>query len=110
MRHWFYILEIIIISLDFGGSFMDKTYVIWWHSRFVEEIDREFTTFEDIVDKTSKVIKYLDKLKALEITGKIRIKQTGTLNPIYIDVLDNKVESEVENNPLVEILDDPGVI
>lgn len=89
---------------------MDKTYVIWWHSRFVEEINRELTTFEDILDKTSKIIKHLDKLKALEITGKIRIKQTGTLNPIYIEVLDNKVESEVENNPLVEILDDPGII
>jgi hypothetical protein len=89
---------------------MNKTYVIWWHSQFVDEIDREVTTFEDILDKTSKIIKHLDQLKALETTEKIRIKQTGTLNPIYIEILDNKVESEVENNPLVEILDDPGVI
>lgn len=89
---------------------MDKTYVIWWHSKFVDEINRDATTIEDIVDKASETLRYLDKLKVLEKKGKIKIKVTGSLNPIYIQILDNSVESEVVNNPLVEILDERWIV
>jgi len=41
---------------------MDKTYVIWWHTKFIDEIDRETTTIEDIVDKVNKTLKHLNKL------------------------------------------------
>jgi hypothetical protein len=91
-----------------GGN-MEKVYVIWWHSKFVDELDREAVTIEDIVDKTDKILKHLKKLKLLEKEGKIKVKITGTLNPVYIRILDPSVEYKVANNPLVELYDEIGI-
>ena len=85
---------------------MSKSYVIWWHSQFIDEINRDATTIEDIVDKASKTIDQLQELKELEKKGKIRVKATHTLNPIYIEILDESIESKVANNPIIEILDE----
>jgi len=81
---------------------MLKTYVIWWHSKFIDEINMETTTISDIVDKTNKTIKHLQELQKFEASGKIKVKTTGSLNPIYLEVIDPSVESEVARNPLVE--------
>jgi hypothetical protein len=83
---------------------MLKTYVIWWHSKFIEEIDRSATTIAEIVDKISKTVKLLEKLRRLERLGKIKVKLTGSLNPIYIEIMDPSVEAQVAKNPLVETL------
>jgi hypothetical protein len=83
---------------------MLKTYVIWWHSKFIDEIDRGATTIAQIVDTISKTVKHLEKLRRLEQTGKIKVRLAGSLNPIYLDILDPSVESEVAKNPLVETL------
>jgi hypothetical protein len=83
---------------------MLKTYVIWWHSKFIDEIDRSATTIAEIVDTISKTVKLLEKLMRLEGAGKIKIKLTGSLNPIFIEIIDPSVESEVARNPLVETL------
>ena len=88
---------------------MDKTYVIWWHTKFIDEIDRETTTIEDIVNNVNKTLKHLNKLKTLEKEGKIKIKVTNTLNPVYIQILDPSVESKVANNPLVELYEEIGI-
>lgn len=82
---------------------MSKRYVIWWHSKFVDEISRENTTIQDITDKTSKILGHLEKLKVLEEEGKITVEDTGTLNPIIIKILDSSIEPEVVNNPIVEV-------
>jgi predicted PilT family ATPase len=81
---------------------MDKKYVIWWHS-YVEDINREATTIKDISDSVTKTLEELNKLKELETKGKIRVRHVGTLNPLFIDILDPSVESEVANNPIVDI-------
>lgn len=77
--------------------------MIWWHSKFIDEINREATTIEDIVDKASRTIYYLEKLQKLENAGKIKVKNTGSINPIFIDILDQSIESEVSENPIVEV-------
>lgn len=84
---------------------MSKTYMIWWHSKFVDEISRDATTIEDIVDKAGKTLDDLEKLRILENQGKIKVKVTGTLNPFYIEVLDDSVDEDVKSNPLVEAAD-----
>jgi hypothetical protein len=89
---------------------MDKTYVIWWHTKFIDEIDRETTTIKDIVDNVNKTLKHLNQLKTLEKEGKIKIKVSNTLNPIYIQILDPSVESKVANNPLVELYEEIGIV
>jgi hypothetical protein len=76
--------------------------MIWWHSKFIDEIDREETTIEDIVEKAGKTIYYLEKLKDLEKMGKIKVKETGSINPIFIEVLDKSIELELSENPIVE--------
>ena len=81
---------------------MDKKYVIWWHS-YVEDINRDATTIKDISDSVTKTLEELNKLKDLEIKGKIRVRHAGTLNPLFIDILDPSIESEVANNPIVDI-------
>jgi hypothetical protein len=81
---------------------MDKKYVIWWHS-YVEDINREATTIKDISDSVTKTLEELNKLKELETKGKIRVRHVGTLNPLFIDILDPSVESEVAKNPIVDI-------
>lgn len=83
---------------------MLNTYVIWWHSKFIDEINMETTTIAEIVDKTSKTIKHLKQLQKLEDMGKIKVKPTGSLNPIYLEIVDPSIESEVAGNPLVETL------
>jgi hypothetical protein len=47
-------------------------------------------------------MKDLEKLQQLEKAGKIKVKLTGSLNPIYIEITDPSVESKVARNPLVE--------
>ncbi len=84
---------------------MSKAYMIWWHSRFVDEINRDVNTIDDILDKAGKTLKHLEELKQLEKEDKIKVKVTKTLNPIYIQVLDESIESEVANNPIVEVAD-----
>jgi hypothetical protein len=83
---------------------MVKNYVIWWHSKFIDEIDRSTTSIAEIIEKIGKTVKLLEKLKRLEDAGKIKVRPTGSLNPIYIDVVDPSVESRVVQNPLVEIM------
>ena len=82
---------------------MAKTYMIWWHSKYIDEINRDATTIAEIVDKMHKTMKDLEKLKQLEDAGKIKVKLTGSLNPIYIEIVDPLVESEVARNPIVEM-------
>jgi hypothetical protein len=81
---------------------MSKTYVIWWHSKFIDEINREAPTIKAIIDKTQQTLTYLQDLEQLEQQGKLSMKLTGSLNPIYLTILDPTVESEVAHNPLVE--------
>lgn len=81
---------------------MSKTYVIWWHTKYIDEIDRDATTIGGIIDKVNETLKDLEKLRILEDEGKIKVNVTGTLNPIYIQILDKSIESEVANNPIVE--------
>lgn len=81
---------------------MSKKYVIWWHN-YIEEIDREATTIKEISDSVTKTLKDLNKLKDLEKKGKIKVRHVGTLNPLFIDILDPSVESEIANNPIVDI-------
>ncbi len=83
---------------------MLRTYVIWWHSKFIDEINMETTSIAEIVDKTNKTLESLKRLQKLEASGKIKVKPTGSLNPIYLEIVDPTVESEVGKNPLVEIL------
>jgi len=82
---------------------MTKTFMIWWHSKYIDEINREATTIAEIVDKMHKTMKDLEKLKQLEDAGKIKVKLTGSLNPIYIDIVDPTVEPQVARNPIVEM-------
>jgi DNA repair photolyase len=84
---------------------MTKIYMIWWHSKYIDEIDREVTTITEIVDKMHMMMKNLEELKQLEKTGKIKVKLTGSLNPIYIKIVDPSAEPEVARNPLVEVMD-----
>jgi len=83
---------------------MAKNYAIWWHSKYIDEINREATTIAEIVDKMHKTMKDLEKLKRLENVGKIKVRLTDSLNPIYIEIMDPSVESEVARNPLVETM------
>ncbi|MBN1861080.1 MAG: hypothetical protein JW840_06425 [Candidatus Thermoplasmatota archaeon] len=84
---------------------MGKTYVIWWHSKFVDEINRDSPSIAAIVEKTQKTLMYLQELQELEAQGKITMKLKGSLNPMYLQVIDPAVESVLANNPLVEVLD-----
>jgi hypothetical protein len=88
--------------MPLGGGKMVKKYMIWWHS-YVEEINRDATTIKDISNSVSKTLKELNKLKELENKGKIKVRHVGTLNPLFIDILDPSIESEVANNPIVDV-------
>ncbi len=81
---------------------MAKTYLIWWYSKYNDEINRKATTITEIVDKMYKTMKDLEKLKQLEDAGKIKLKFTGSLNPIQNEIMDPSVEFEVARNPIVE--------
>jgi hypothetical protein len=81
---------------------MKKRYMVWWHS-YVDEIHKENVTLKDIYKSVSRSIKDLNKLVTLEDKGKIKVKNTETLNPIFIEILDSSIESQVVNNPIVDV-------
>ena len=81
---------------------MKKRYMIWWHS-YVDDISRDAITLKDVSNSVAKALNDLNKLKILEQKGKIRVKDVGTLNPLYIEILDESIEEEVENNPIVDV-------
>jgi hypothetical protein len=81
---------------------MSKTYVIWWHSKFIDEINHEAPTINAIIEKTQQTLTYLQELGRLEQQGKLSMELRGSLNPIYLTILDPTVESQVAHNPLVE--------
>jgi hypothetical protein len=81
---------------------MKKRYMVWWHN-YVNDIDSEDTTLKKIFESVSKALKDLGELKLLEEQGKIKVKKTQTLNPIFIEILDKSVELEVINNPIVDV-------
>jgi len=83
---------------------MGKTYVIWWHSAFIDEINRDAITLAQIVDTTNRTMKHLQELQKLEANRQIKVKTTEALNPIYLEIINPAVESQVAKNPLVEIL------
>ena len=39
----------------------------------------------------------------LEKKGKIKVREVGTLNPLFIDILDQTIEKKVVNNPIVDV-------
>jgi Asp-tRNA(Asn)/Glu-tRNA(Gln) amidotransferase B subunit len=88
-----------------GRKKMTKTYVIWWHSKFVDEINHDNPTIATIVEKTKKTLMHLQELQELEEKGKITMKLKGSLNPIYLQIKDPTVESILGKNPLVKTLD-----
>ena len=81
---------------------MAKNYMIWWHN-YIGEINADATTIKEISDSVSKMLVELNKLKELELKGKIKVRNIGTLNPLFIDILDPSIESEVANNPIVDV-------
>jgi hypothetical protein len=83
---------------------MKKRYMIWWHS-YVDDISRDVLTIEEVSNSVSKALKDLNKLKVFEQQGKIKVKEVSTLNPLYIEILDESVEEEVANNPIVDVED-----
>jgi len=84
------------------GVDMVKRYMIWWHS-FVDNIDRDAATLEEVYDSVSKTLEEINKLKLLEQEGKIKVKEIGALNPLFIDIIDKSVEQDVINNPIVDV-------
>jgi len=81
---------------------MKKRYLIWWHS-YVDDISADATTIKEVSDSVTRTLNKLNELKKLEEQGKIKVKHKGTLNPLYIEILDQSIESKVENNPLVDV-------
>ena len=81
---------------------MKKRYMIWWHS-FVDNINGDATSLEEVYASVSKTLEEINKLKLLEQDGKIKVKEIGTLNPLFIDILDESVEEDVINNPIVDV-------
>lgn len=81
---------------------MSKRYMIWWHS-FVDNISRDATSLSEVYDSVSKTLEAIKKLKNLEKKGKIKVREVGTLNPLFIDILDQTIEEKVVNNPIVDV-------
>jgi hypothetical protein len=81
---------------------MKKRYMVWWHS-YVDEIHKENVTLKDIYKSVSKSLEDLNKLVALEDKGEIKVKNSETLNPIFIEILDSSIESQIVNNPIVDV-------
>lgn len=88
-----------------GRKEMPKTYMVWWHSVFVDEINRDQPTIAAIVQQTHKMLQYLEELQHLEEQGKITMTLKGSLNPLYLHVKDPSVEQTLAKNPLVETLE-----
>ena len=76
--------------------------MVWWHS-YVNDIHKEDVTLKDIYDSVSRALEDLNSLIELENQGKIKVKDSETLNPIFIDILDESIESQVAKNPIVDI-------
>ena len=70
---------------------MGKKYMIWWHS-YVDNINRDDTSIKEVTESVNKTLKSLEKLKILEEQGKIKVKHIGTLNPLFIDIIDKSIE------------------
>jgi len=79
--------------------------MVWWHS-YVDDIHKEDVTLRDIYKSVSKALVDLDKLILLEDQGKIKVIDTETLNPIYIEILDKSIENQVAKNPIVDVDED----
>ena len=79
--------------------------MVWWHS-YVDDIHKEDVTLRDIYKSVSKALVDLDKLILLEDQGKIKVIDTETLNPIYIEILDKLIENQVAKNPIVDVDED----
>jgi len=84
---------------------LKKRYMVWWHS-YVDDIHKEDVTLRDIYKSVSKALVDLDKLILLEDQGKIKVIDTETLNPIYIEILDKSIENQVAKNPIVDVDED----
>jgi len=69
----------------------------------MDDIHGENLTLKEIYNSVLKALKDLNKLKVLEEKGKIKVQDTESINPIFIEILDEKVESEVINNPIVDV-------
>jgi len=80
---------------------MKKKYMIWWHS-YVDAISHDATTLKEVSESVSSTLENINELRDLETQGKIRVKETKTLNPLYIEILDDSVEQTVANNPIVD--------
>ena len=76
--------------------------MVWWHS-YVDDIHKADVTLRDIYKSVSKALVDLDKLILLEDQGKIKVIDTETLNPIYIEILDKSIENQVAKNPIVDV-------
>ncbi len=81
---------------------MKKRYMVWWHS-YVDDIHKADITLKDIYVSVSKALEDLNKLILLEDKGKIKVKNIETLNPIFIEILDKSIESQVSKNPIVDV-------
>jgi len=80
---------------------MSKKYMIWWHN-YVDDIDHELLSIKEISKSVENTLNKLNDLKKLEEKGKIRIKKSISINPLYIEILDSSIEKEIANNPLVD--------
>ena len=81
---------------------MNKRYMIWWHS-FVDDISRDATSLSEVYESVYKTLIEINKLKILEQKGKIKVRVDWTINPLVIDILDQSVEEELVNNPIVDV-------
>ena len=83
---------------------MKKKYMIWWHN-YVDQISREATTIKEVSESVSNTLENLNELRVLEEQGKIKVKDTGAINPLFIEILDMEIEPKVVKNPIVDVED-----
>ena len=78
--------------------------MIWWHS-FLDNISRDATSRSEVYESVyqTQTLEEINKLKILEEKGKIKVREIGVLNPLFIDILDQTIEEEVVNNPIVDV-------
>ena len=95
---------VFLLMLYLREVIMDKQYVVWWHN-YVYDISREATTIDEVYESVSNTLKEISKLKILEKQGKIKVKHSKTLNPLYIEILDKSAEKELQANPIVDVLE-----
>lgn len=87
-----------------GEVNMEKQYVVWWHN-YVYDISRDATTIDEVYESVSNTLNEINKLKMLEKQGKIKVKHSKTLNPLYIQILDKSAEKDLQANPIVDVLE-----